>query len=185
SSVRPDLNMNAPDKAEEEAEESVSTADLFPAEGIILVSAKGFADRKKHLDNLINVEMPANSRDIGEAQERGDLRENAEYKAAMERQTQLRAEITRVDEEIKKAMIMDAAKIRTDIVTIGTAVTVENAGEKTVYQILGPWEADAEHNIISYLSPLGRALIGKKVGESATLEGGSAFKVQKIEKVSI
>ncbi|HMW59892.1 MAG TPA: transcription elongation factor GreA, partial [Leptospiraceae bacterium] len=185
SSVRPDLNMNAPDKAEEEAEESVSTADLFPAEGIILVSAKGFADRKKHLDNLINVEMPANSRDIGEAQERGDLRENAEYKAAMERQTQLRAEITRVDEEIKKAMIMDAAKIRTDIVTIGTAVTVESAGERTIYQILGPWEADAEHNIISYLSPLGRALIGKKVGESATLEGGSAFKVQKIEKVSI
>jgi len=149
------------------------------------VSTAGLAQRKKYLDHLINVDMPANSRDIGEAQERGDLRENAEYKAAMEKQTQLRAEITRVDEEIKRAVLMDASKIRTDIVTIGTAVTVTQGDAREVYSILGPWEADADKNVISYLSPLGRALIGKKQGDAAQLEGGTAYKIEKIEKVTI
>ncbi len=182
--ARPDFSISSRESAEEETTEE-TTADLLPPEGVILVSAKGFADRKAHLDHLINVEMPANSRDIGEAQERGDLRENAEYKAAMERQTQLRAEITRVDEEIKKAVIMDAARIRTDVVTVGTQVTVDRGGERTVYSILGPWEADAEKNVISYLSPLGRALIGKRPGESAQLEGGQSFKIESIAKLPL
>ncbi|MCE9597113.1 MAG: transcription elongation factor GreA [Spirochaetia bacterium] len=185
ASVRPDFSMAQQETVEQESQEE-SSIDLLPADNVILVTNEGLAQRKKHLDHLINVEMPANSRDIGEAQERGDLRENAEYKAAMERQTQLRAEITRVDEEIKRAQIMDPASIRTDLVTIGTSVTVENNdGQTIVYSLLGPWEADADRNIISYLSPLGRALIGKKPGELAKLEAGSQFKVQKIEKIAI
>ncbi|MBL8018924.1 MAG: transcription elongation factor GreA [Leptospirales bacterium] len=185
ASVRPDFSMAEPETVEEESADMGST-DLMPADNVILVTNDGLAQRKKHLDHLINVEMPANSRDIGEAQERGDLRENAEYKAAMERQTQLRAEITRVDEEIKRAQVMDPSRIRTDVVTIGTAVTVEDSdGQTIVYSLLGPWEADADRNVISYLSPLGRALIGKKPGESARLEAGSQFKIQKISKISI
>lgn len=182
-SLRSDFRLEAAD--DEEVTPASEPSDLMPPDNVILVSPRGLADRKAYLDNLINVEMPANSRDIGEAQERGDLRENAEYKAAMERQTQLRAEITRVDEEIKRAQIMDPSKIRTDVVTIGTRVHLKRDGENVEYSILGPWEADADKNVISYLSPLGRALIGKRAGESTTLEGGTRFTVEKIEKLSI
>lgn len=164
---------------DEEEEESVES--LYPADGVIMVSADALGKRRAHLDHLISIEMPANSRDIGEAIEKGDLRENAEYKAAMERQSTLQAEISAVSEEVKRARIITPDSVRTDLVSIGTLVELKTgAGESVSYTILGPWDADTAKNVISYESPLARALMGKKPGDSAALEGGQTFVVERI-----
>ncbi len=179
--VRPGYSKEVTEGMEEEEEEEKEEVSLFPAANIILVSRDGLEKKKTYLDHLINVEMPANSHDIGEAQEKGDLRENAEYKAAMEKQATLRAEITTLNDELKRTHVIEDQPIRTDIVTIGTRVTaVSKDGEEKIFTILGPWDVDAEQNIISYVSPLGKVLIGKKVGEKATLDEGNSYTVKKI-----
>ncbi|KAB2929814.1 MAG: transcription elongation factor GreA [Leptonema illini] len=180
STVRPDFT-SARDEIDEEIEER--PVDLLPPADVILVSPAGLEKLRNHFNHLVNVELPENSRDIGAAQEKGDLRENAEYKAALERQSSLQAEITRVDAELKKAKIIESTSIRTDIVTIGSKVSVtDGKGEKLIYSILGPWDADTDKGVISYVSPLGKSLIGKSVGDTATLEGGQSFKIDRIEK---
>lgn len=115
--------------------------------------------------------MPENSKDIGEAQERGDLRENAEYKAAMEKQVQLQAAIKRLEAEIKSAIILDLTNVKTDKINIGVTAKLKNesTGEVVAYSILGAWDADTEKHIISYQSPLAKSLLGKKTGDSAVL----------------
>ena len=177
--LRPDFNMDSDEEEDAEVEQAAEIESLFPQDGVILASPDALEKRKAHLDHLINVVMPANSRDIGEAQEKGDLRENAEYKAAMEKQSQLQAEIQVVSDEVKRARAIKAADVRTDLVSIGSKVTVKtNDGETITYDILGPWDADAEQNRISYESPIAIALIGKKAGESASLSGDSSRSFQ-------
>ena len=166
--LHPDLPFGG---LEEELEEEIQEDALFPPTGVILSSAMALDKRRKYLDYLIHVEMPANSRDIGEAQEKGDLRENAEYKAAMERQSQIQTEISAISKELQKARAIHPKEIRTDIVSIGTRVRlkVEDIANQEEFTILGPWDTNTEQNIISYDSPLAKVLIGKKVGENALL----------------
>jgi len=143
--------------------------------GTVLVTRKGYNTRKEKFDYLVNVEMVQNSREIGEAQEKGDLRENAEYKAAMERQAQLQAEIKKLETDLKNVRIINLDEVNTSRVTVGCTIQLKNqaTGEVLTYSLLGPWDADTEKQIISYQSPVGKALIGKKVGEVAyvNLEG--------------
>ena len=172
------------DSREEEKESAVSEeSSLLPSSSVILSSAEGLEKRRKYLDNLIHVEMPANSREIGEAQEKGDLRENAEYKAAMERQTQLQAEILAINKELQKARVIRPADIRLDVVSIGTRVKIKSGkGDKEdVFVILGPWDVDTAKNIISYESPLAQALLGCKLGEKAKLDTDKSYTVCGIE----
>jgi transcription elongation factor GreA len=153
----------------------------------VLVTKKGFIAKKEVFDHLVNVEMAENSRDIGEAQEKGDLRENAEYKAAMERQSQLQAEIKKLEQELKNVSIIDLDNVNTDRINVGCLVKLQNMSnnEEVYYSILGPWDADTEKNIISYQSPMGKALLGKKSGEEAhvVFEGSQmAFRVLEISR---
>ena len=181
--LRPEFTMDydAAEEADLDSDEEEAAEDLMPGAGEILCSRDAIEKRKLYLDRLINVEMPANSREIGEAQEKGDLRENAEYKAAMERQSQIQAEIKTVSEEVKRARAIRPADVRTDVVGVGSAVTVSApGGEKISYRILGPWDADTENHVISYASPLARALIGKKAGETAILDGDKQFQIEEI-----
>lgn len=180
--VRPDFTTESEFGEEPGDDDESDVVDFYqdPPEDIILVSAEGLEKRRRYLDHLINVEMSANSKDIGEAQERGDLRENAEYKAAMERQSQLQSEIKQVDAELKKAEAIEPSKVTTQKCGIGTKVRLKTADGIIAYQILGAWDADTERNVISYRSPLGRALLGKEVGEVAQLED-KQFEIQAIE----
>ncbi len=153
-----------PDYQKEDSEEKEARLLTFlPKDGEVLISEEAYKKRKEYIDQLVNVEMPANSRDIGEAQERGDLRENSEYKAALERQSQLRNEIETLSSEMKKAKIISKDDIQTDVITIGTKVFMDcDDGKKIYYSILGPWDVDTDKNIISYESKLARSLLGKK-----------------------
>ena len=133
----------------------------------LLVTAQGYEARTKELQHLIDVEVPKNSKEISVALAMGDLRENAEYKAAKEKQEILNATAARLKEEIEKSQIFDPKDIDTSKISFSTTVSLTNdvTAEKEEYTILGPWESDPSRNIISYLSPLGSELWHHKVGE--------------------
>ena len=122
---------------------------------------------------------------IEEARSHGDLAENAEYHAAKERQGQIEAQIAELEDRVTRAQIIDPASLSGDKIVFGATVTVlDDDDKKQRYQIVGMTEADARQGRISYDSPLGRALIGKQVGEEVevTVPSGDRFyEVKKIE----
>ena len=122
---------------------------------------------------------------IEEARAHGDLSENAEYHAAKERQGQVEAMIGEIEDRVSRAQIIDPSSLSGDRIVFGATVTVRDDGDKPQrYQIVGQTEADARQGRISYDSPLGRALIGKTVGEEVevTVPSGDRFYlVDKIE----
>ena len=122
---------------------------------------------------------------IEEARAHGDLSENAEYHAAKERQGQIEAQIAEIEDRVSRAQIIDPASLSGDRIVFGATVTVlDDADKPQRYQIVGQTEADARHGRISYDSPLGRALIGKTVGDEVevTVPSGDRFYlVDKIE----
>ncbi|MCB1140834.1 MAG: transcription elongation factor GreA [Leptospiraceae bacterium] len=184
--LRPNFTWNVYSISDDEETDEY----LHISPNVILVTQNGFNTRKEVFNHLVNVEMLENSKDIGEAQEKGDLRENAEYKAAMERQQQLQAEVTKMDAELKSARIIDFSKVLGDRISVGAKVKLKDTenNEISEYSILGPWDADTEKNIISYLSPMGKALIGKRKGEIANLDfenSHKAFEVLEISRYSI
>ncbi|WP_443970771.1 transcription elongation factor GreA [Sphingobium sp. CR28] len=122
---------------------------------------------------------------IEEARAHGDLSENAEYHAAKERQGQVEAGIADLEDKLSRAQIIDPTALSGDKIVFGATVTLLDEDDKPVrYQIVGQAEADAKAGMISYNSPLGRALIGRQVGEEVevTVPAGDKFYlVDKIE----
>jgi transcription elongation factor GreA len=112
-------------------------------------------------------EVPANSKEIAFALSLGDLRENAEYKAAKEKQEILNSTAAKLKGEIDRAQLFDPATVNTGRVSFGTIVTLANetSGGEEVYTILGPWESDPDNKVISYMSPFGAALFNNRVGD--------------------
>jgi transcription elongation factor GreA len=140
---------------------------------------------KSELQRLKAVERPAASRAIAEAREKGDLKENAEYDAAKEAQGLLEAKIQRLEGELVNARVMDEDTIDTSKASILTKVTVTNLNsEKQVtYYLVSEKEADLKVGKISVTSPIGKGLLGKKVGEVAEVKvpaGLLKFKVENI-----
>ena len=168
--------------------------DLFEAPDIltldenkIYVTKEGHERKKSEFDHLMNEEFAENARDLGEAISRGDLRENAEYKAAREKQAMLVGKAERMKAELQKVVIIDPHTIDSSIVSPGTKVTLKHEGkaELEAYTLLGPWDVDIEKNIISYLSPVGKGLLNSTVGEIIRIklpEGETTYELIKIEK---
>lgn len=176
--LKPNIVWDEYDSEEDADEDPLSN---LPHD-VVLVTRRAFNAKKLEFEHLVNVEMAENSRDIGEAQEKGDLRENAEYKAAMEKQVQLQAAIKRLEAELKSARILDLSDVKTEKVGIGTTVKLRNkqTAENVTYSILGAWDADTEKNIISYQSPLAKSLFGKSIGSEATLVFGSTETIYEV-----
>lgn len=122
---------------------------------------------------------------IEAARAHGDLSENAEYHAAKERQGQIEATIADLEDQLSRAMVIDPKSLSGDKVVFGATVTLIDEEDKKVrYQLVGQVEADASHGRISYNSPLGRALIGRQVGEEvevSTPSGDRYYEIKKIE----
>jgi transcription elongation factor GreA len=133
----------------------------------------------------LRAERPKIVEAIEEARAHGDLSENAEYHAAKERQGQVEAQIADLEDKVSRAQIIDPTSLSGDKVVFGATVTVRDDADKPQrYQIVGHPEADAKIGRISYESPLGRALIGKAVGDEVevTVPAGDRFyMVDKIE----
>jgi transcription elongation factor GreA len=124
---------------------------------------------------------------IEEARAHGDLSENAEYHAAKERQGQVEAMIADTEDRLSRAVVIDPTTLSGDKIVFGATVTLLDEDDKKVrYQIVGQTEADASKGKISYNSPLGRALIGRKVDEEVEVTvpaGDKYYQVAKIEFV--
>lgn len=149
--------------------------------------AEGHAALQAELQRLKTVERPSIVEAIEEARQHGDLSENAEYHAAKERQGQVEAQIMELEDRLARAQVIDPRSLSGDKVVFGATVTVLDDDDKPQrYQIVGMTEADARQGRISYDSPLGRALIGKQVGDEVevTVPSGDRFYlVDKIEFV--
>ena len=153
------------------------------------MTVEGAAKLREELHHLKNVVRPSISKAIGAAREHGDLRENAEYHAAKERQGFTEARIRVIETQLADAQVIDVTKIRpTGKVVFGTTVTLfdlENEAEVR-YKIVGEDEADIKENKVSVLSPLAKALIGKSEGDEAevtTPAGKRQYEIQEIAHV--
>jgi len=166
--------------------EKVESGQIHP----FLVTARSVAERQQEYKKIMDVEFPKNSQEIALAVEKGDLSENAEYKAALEHQEQLKARIAQLDEELKIARIVEAQDVAIDHVSFGTRVRLSNRDKNTEEEltILGEWESNPEVSIISYKSPLGNALLFKKTGEEFLFEAGgnsSNYKILDIQRANL
>ncbi|CAM3218937.1 Transcription elongation factor GreA [Sphingomonas antarctica] len=121
---------------------------------------------------------------IEEARAHGDLSENAEYHAAKERQGQIEAMIADIEGKLSRATIIDPTTLSGDKVVFGATVTLLDEDDKAVrYQIVGETEANAKDGRISYNSPIGRALIGRKVGDEVEVTVPSGDRYYQVDKV--
>jgi transcription elongation factor GreA len=142
---------------------------------------KKFEDEISALDRELKTELP---KEIQRARELGDLRENAEYQAAKERQTFLQARIGMLKKRMADISLINLDKIPQGKVAFGSTVTLREDGEGTVvYQLVMPEDADAGKGLISTASPIGRALLGKEEGDEVivpTPNGQRAFELLKL-----
>ena len=133
----------------------------------LLVTRLGYEVRQRELREILEIDIPENSKEIGLALQKGDLRENAEYKAALEKQEQLKNAVSRLQEDLQNAQIFDLADANDSVISFGTRVRLTNIESNATeqYLILGPWESDPKRNVISYLSPLGAELWNHRLNE--------------------
>jgi transcription elongation factor GreA len=154
----------------------------------LIVSKEGYSRKKIEFEHMVNVEMVSLSKELSSVSEAsGDIRENVDYNTLMEKQSILKLAISRLDDDMKKADVLAPAKINTESVNIGTRVILADAdgNENGRYTILGPWDADFEKGILSYRSPIAKALIGKKIGDEVSFridDEAKSFKIMSIEK---
>jgi transcription elongation GreA/GreB family factor len=158
-------------KTRPEMEAMMSDNAAAKAEDPLIASWESLKRKKLELEDLVNVKIPENKREIQIARDEGDLRENGGYKAARDQQAVLLRLQSKYERELRNARGTDFANVPTDKVGIGTAVDVEDlaSGKKETFTILGAWDGDLEKNIISYLSESAKALIGKTTGDEVSL----------------
>jgi transcription elongation factor GreA len=153
----------------------------------IVVTESSFQKLKDELDYLKNVKRKEAAENVGIARSFGDLSENSEYDEAKNEQAKIEAQIAELEENIAHAKVIADDDIQTDVVNVGVTVTIYDMDfdEEFAYTIVSSREVDPLNNMISDQSPIGRVLIGTKVGDVVSVEvpdGIAKFKVMKIEK---
>ncbi|MCK4568783.1 MAG: transcription elongation factor GreA [Bacteroidales bacterium] len=148
---------------------------------------EGFQKLKDELEHLESVQRPEISRQIAEARDKGDLSENAEYDAAKNAQGMLELQISKLQEEIRNARIIDESKMDTSKVLILSVVKIKNLKNKAVmtYTLVSENEADLKSGKISVSSPIAKGLLGKKVGDTVDIQvpaGKVTFEIIEISR---
>lgn len=151
----------------------------------IPMTEAGHAAMMDEIKHLKSVERPRIIRAIEEARSHGDLAENAEYHAAKEQQGWTEARVAELEDKISRAEVIDISKLSGDTVKFGAKVTLvdEDTEDEAAYQIVGEFEADVKKGLISVSSPIARAIIGKRKGDSvevATPGGGKSYEILKV-----
>ena len=138
----------------------------------IYLSKEGYDNLKTELQNLKSVDRPRVINQISEARDKGDLSENAEYDAAKEAQGLLEARISKLENDVANARVLDHQDMDTSTVHLLTKVTIKNmaSGMEMTYAIVSEAEADLAAKKISVTSPIGKGLLGKAVGDIADIE---------------
>ncbi len=170
--------LNDPFKAAAERQltltrKDLETAPAAPSEpDFHYCTAKMRSEKLKELTELNSVLIPANSKEIEEARQEGDLKENAGYHAAKDKQKMLMQQTLQLQQAITSSRIFNSSMVRTDAIGFGTSFEADNlkTSEKESYTVLGRWEADPERHILSYLAPLVQQFMGKKPGEEIVIK---------------
>lgn len=157
------------------------------ADNKIIITYQGLKEMEEELHNLKVVKRKEIAQKIKEAREQGDLSENAEYDAAMDEQRDIEAAIKELEKKLKNAVVIDEEEIDLEKVNIGCKVTLLDLefDEEITYKLVGSTEADILNGKISNEAPIGKALIGAKIGEIVNVEGldGTAqFKILDIKR---
>jgi transcription elongation factor GreA len=153
--------------------------------GNIPMTPHGLRKLKEELKHLQTVERGKISREIEVARAHGDLRENAEYHAAKEKQSHIEGRILNLNDWIARVEVIDPSKLKGDAVVFGATVVLRDADtDKTVtYRIVGELEADIKKRWLAITSPVARSLIGKKVGDTATVRSPGGEKEYELEEI--
>ena len=151
------------------------------------VTEEGLSKLKKELEQMINVERPAISKQIAEARDKGDLSENAEYDAAKDAQGMLEARIHKLEEIIRNSRILDESRVNTSTVQILNKVKLKNLKNNVIveYVLVSESEANIKEGKIAITTPIGKGLIGKKKGEIAQIQvpaGKMEFEILEISR---
>ncbi len=152
------------------------------------ITKAGRARVEKELEHLIKVEREELKRVIQEARELGDLKENAEYHAAKEKQGLVEGRIAQLQAVMANSRVVEVGKVKSEKIVFGATVTLYdgNKDESVTYQIVGEEESDSKKGRISYKSPLGKALIGKEVGDAVIVKapkGDIEYEVEGLEYI--
>src|SRR5713101_510620 len=152
----------------------------------IPMTGAGYTTLENELKHRQQVERPRIIQQITDARTHGDLSENAEYHAAKEAQAHNEGRIAELEDKLARAEVIDVSKLSGDTVTFGATVTLidEDTDKKQVWQLVGEPEADAKKGKISIASPLARALVNKRKGDSievVTPGGARAYEIKKVE----
>jgi transcription elongation GreA/GreB family factor len=156
-----------------------------PMEDSLIVSKQSFDKKLADLDIITKEKIPENSLAIEKARELGDLKENAEYHMAKDDQKVLLARQAELQGDLMRAKPTDFTEAPIDSIGIGSVVELNDlgSGEKVKYTILGAWDSDPENNILSYLTPLGQSILGKKVGDEVQIDVEGNDQVLVVESV--
>lgn len=151
----------------------------------IPITPEGYQALKKELNQLISVERPSNIKAIEEARAHGDLSENAEFEAAKERQAFIEARVNELNYKLGNAQIIDPDTLPKDKAVFASRVLLENVdtGEEVEYQLVGPDESNINQGRISVVSPLGKAIIGRKPGDEITLQAPGGRRVYELVEI--
>ncbi len=149
------------------------------------ITPSGLKKLKSELKQLKTVDRVRISREIGVALGHGDLRENSEYHAAKEKQAHIESRIHDLEDWLTRVEVIDVSKLTGDKVIFGaTVVLIDQESDKEVtYRIVGEFEADLKKRHISVTSPLARALIGKQVGDLATVQSPAGAREYEVEEI--
>jgi transcription elongation factor GreA len=165
--------------------QSLVAVDAEAKDDTILVSKASFERKREEYEQIVSRKIPENSKAIASAREHGDLKENSEYKMAKQDQQVLMAQKGQLERELSHARITDFKEASADQVGVGSVVEVRNQeGALTRYTILGAWDSDPEHHIISYKTPLGTALLSKRPGDSVKVKTGAAEETYSIVSIA-
>jgi transcription elongation GreA/GreB family factor len=157
-------------------------------EQLLIVSWASYRKRQAELEDIVQKKIPQNSKEIGLARSYGDLRENFEFKAAKDMQKLLMRRRAELEILLSRAQASDFADVKTDVVSIGTSVTVTDLGanQSHIYHILGAWDSDPARGIISYPAALAQTLLNKKTGDTVLAADETTphqLRIDRIEKV--
>ncbi|MEY2407674.1 MAG: hypothetical protein QOF48_344, partial [Verrucomicrobiota bacterium] len=167
------------------AVQSLISGEQTKQDNNLIVSWASLEKRKNEYTELVQKKIPANSREIAVARSYGDLRENHEYKAAKEMQKILMRRKGELEQQLVRARGTDFSNVRTEVVSPGTVVGVTELGANAQeqFRILGAWDTDPDQGIISYLTPLGQALLNKKIGDEVDFDMDGEKKRYRVESI--
>ncbi|MDR2668261.1 MAG: GreA/GreB family elongation factor [Puniceicoccales bacterium] len=151
--------------------------------GTLKVSQESLENVRRDYEQLVTVRIPANTAAVEAAREEGDLRENSMYKMARQEQDMLLALKSQMEKDLSRVQVVDFSSASGDVASIGSAVTlVDGKGKKERIVILGAWDSNPDKKIIAYLTPLGRNILGKRVGDSVSVDGRDQRTISSIER---